>query len=59
MSNQTTRRNFLQKIVMGAGAAAAAASGLASLAASRADLLLRLADHLNKIGYQVVRYSKF
>lgn len=53
-----TRRSFLQKIVVGAGAAIAAASGLAPLV-TRSELLNQLAQHLNNIGYQVLRYSKF
>lgn len=53
-----TRRSFLRKVVMGASAVAAAASGLLPLA-SRSDLLNQLAQHLNRVGYQICRYTKF
>lgn len=59
MGDQTTRRTFLQKVVIGIGAAAAAASGLVPLASSRADMLNQLAQRLNQIGYNVYRYTKF
>lgn len=59
MSGQTTRRMFLQKVVVGIGAAAAAASGFSPLVSSRGDLLNQLAQHLFKIGYNVCRYSKW
>lgn len=53
-----TRRSFLKKVITGVGAAAAAAAGLAPLA-TRGDLLIQLAQHLNNVGYQILRYSKF
>lgn len=59
MGDQTTRRMFLHKVVVGVGAVAAAASGLAPLASSRGDLLNQLAQHIIRIGYNVCRYSKF
>lgn len=59
MGDQTTRRVFLHKVVVGVGAIAAAASGLAPMASTRGDLLNQLARHLIEIGYNVCRYSKF
>ena len=58
MSDQTTRRVFIQKVLVGVGAAVAAASGLAPLT-SRGDLLNQLAQHLVKTGYNVFRYSRW
>lgn len=59
MNEGPTRRTFLQRIVVGAGAMAVAATGLSPLVSSRANLLDQLAQHLTKIGYNVCRYSKF
>lgn len=59
MADETTRRIFLRKVFVGATAVAAAASGLTPLAASRADMLNQLAQHIIRIGYNVCRYTKF
>jgi hypothetical protein len=58
MSEGTTRRTFLQRAAFAVGAAAAAASGL-PVFSSRGDLLNQLIQHLDEIGYTVLRYSKF
>lgn len=59
MNEGTTRRGFLQRILMGAGAIAAAGAGLAPVLGSRAAMLNELAQHLIRVGYNVCRYSKF
>lgn len=59
MEDKPTRRSFLHRVVVGAGAAAVAAMGLTPMATSRPDLLNQLAQHLVKMGAQLTRYSKF
>ena len=59
MSNEVTRRGFLQRVLVGVGALATAGAGLAPALGSRAAMLNELAQHLIKIGYNVCRYSKF
>lgn len=59
MGDNTSRRAFLHKVIVGVGAAAAAASGVLPVVSSRGDLLNQLAQHLTRIGYHISRYSKF